>query len=812
MLPRYKLQLEKMNKPKDSPSKPRNAVGKFRKENIFFPASDPHEKKKRKREKFLAVVLALLFIGLTFLEVKLTRLSSTLPFVNSIFFFGILNINLIILGTLFWLIFRNIGKIFFEHRSRMLGASLKTKLVLAFLSFSIIPTLLLFLISSSYINSSFDKWFSIKVQNTLQASLDITNHYYKNTDRVAQHFAEHVSGQVSREFETRGFESVDLFLYSKPPKWIDEFLDRYRDMLALDAIEFYWGSLGERIISADSAPLNPDDNRSLWLVDETYPPISLDVLDRAFKGETVSTLHHIQNGDLFRSLIPVTVNDPRSPSQRSTIGVIAVNSYIPVSLVNKVDEISSVFNDYKDTNPLKYPIKSTYFIILIMITLVIIFVAIWIGLYIARELTVPVERLVQGAALVGQGKLDFEIEITGQDEISVLIQSFNRMTKDLNENRSRLTQVTEDLEKRKLELEAVLANIGTGVIVLDKNRRISSLNRAAAQLLDLDFHTTIGKDYHQVLNGDREKLTEIIDRAFNAEPGNSIPEVTQWNRKVNSAVRALAGIASPMRDDQQNWGVLAVVDDLTHLVKAQREVAWREVARRIAHEIKNPLTPIKLSAQRLQRRLGSLGGKDGDILRECTETIVQNTNELKDLVNEFSNFARLPEISPDRNDLNRVIDEVVALYSQAHPAIEFLTTLEKKLPQFDFDRDQIKRVIINLFNNAVSAITSASETATGKIEIETHFNSKLHICMLTIKDNGPGMQEQVREQVFEPYFSTKDEGTGLGLAIAKRIVNDHDGFIRVQSTPGNGTTFLIELPTAQKRRLNLPERPGSLDL
>jgi len=237
---------------------------------------------------------------------------------------------------------------------------------------------------------------------------------------------------------------------------------------------------------------------------------------------------------------------------------------------------------------------------------------------------------------------------------------------------------------------------------------------------------------------------------------------------------------------------------MTHLIKGQREVAWREVARRIAHEIKNPLTPIKLSAQRLKRRLGHYRGKDGALLKECTDTIVKHTDELKEMVNEFSNFARLPETSLAPNNLNQVVKEVISLFSQAHPIITFKMKTENRLPIFDFDRDQIKRVVMNLTDNAVSALGGQKTQRAAWVKVETHYNDQLQMAVIILEDNGPGMAEDVRSRVFEPYFSTKEDGTGLGLAIAKRIINDHDGYIRVHSTMGRGTQFLIELPTTLK--------------
>jgi two-component system nitrogen regulation sensor histidine kinase NtrY len=747
-----------------------------------FDTLDSREMRKRRREAIMIVLLSLLFLVLTLAEFRLTKVSSTLPFVNSIFFFGLLNINIVLLMALVWLVFRNIGKLWIERRNKVLGAKLKTKLVISFLAFSIIPTLVLFVISAMYINSSFDKWFSLKIQNTLQASLEITRTYYRNTAQTAMHFAEHLADGIGQ----RSHEGT-------PPGDLDSYLNSQRELLALDAAEFYSDPLEERIL-VQRSPIS-----SLTVA---YPRLSIDLLDQAFGGEHVSVIQHIGSGDLIRCLVPVHAN--ASLSQK-VVGVVVVDSYIPVSLVNKVDEIASVFDDYKDTNPLKYPMKTTYLVILLAITLIIIFVAIWIGLYMARELMVPVERLVYGAKEVGAGNLDISILPVGNDEITVLVESFNKMTQDLRENRESLVQTSADLEKRRLQLEAVLANIGAGVIAIDSDGMITTFNRAAQKLLQINAEQAVGRAYVEVLREGCGPLIEGIDRARTGHDGPG-PESIQWNFHAASeeAPKSLTAMATPLRETSKTWGIVLVIDDLTPIIKGQRETAWREVARRIAHEIKNPLTPIKLSAQRLQRRAGDYRGRDEALLKECTDTIIKHTDELKEMVNEFSNFARFPEISPAPNDLNLALGEVVRLYQQAHPQIHFKTEFEPKFPTFEFDRDQIKRVVINLLDNAVAALTGTSKPK--QVSVATHYNDQLQIAAIEVEDNGLGMAESVKERVFEPYFSTKDGGTGLGLAICKRIVNDHDGFIRVYSAVGEGTRFLIELPTSVRGGIDSSRR------
>jgi two-component system nitrogen regulation sensor histidine kinase NtrY len=737
-------------------------------ENREIPPLEPKERLKRKRERFAMLGLIILFLTLMLLEFRISRVSSTLPFVNSIFFFGLVNLNIIILILLLWLVLRNVGKLFIERRRKVLGSRLKTKLVVSFLSFSIIPTLLLFVISALYINTTFDKWFSVKIQNTLETALEITRIYYRGTDQNAAHFADHIAKGAATRLASGRMNREGL----------EKYLESQRDLLALDVVEFYSDPLEERVMTVRT--------NGEWQL--AAPVISLDLLDGAFAGNPGSVIHHAGNGDWVRALQPVRVS-----RSGSVLGAIVVSRYVPVTLVNKVDEVASVIQDYKDINPLKYPVKTAYFLILILITLVIIFVAIWIGLYMARELTVPVERLVKGAQMVGAGDLDTVIQSSGHDEIATLVESFNKMTKDLKENRERLTVATRDLERRKIQLEAILGNVGTGVISLDQDGKITTFNRAVSQLLEISPDRAIGRHYAEVLTGERVSLVGIFEKAMNSSASVRNPEVVQLNLKIGAASKSIAAIATSLPT-----GAVVVIDDMTSLVKGQREMAWREVARRIAHEIKNPLTPIKLSAQRLQRKLGDLTGKEGQLLRECTATIIQHTDELKEMVNEFSDFARMPEVTPTLNSLDESIRESLKLYQQAHPDLHFDYRPDASLPSFDFDRDQVKRVLINLFDNAISAV---KETAKPKIEIATQYHASLGMVAIDFRDNGPGMPEEVKSRVFEPYFSTKAGGTGLGLAIAKRIVSDHHGFIRVQSVPGEGTQFLIELPTAAKPKV-----------
>lgn len=723
-------------------------------------ALDPREVAKRHREKVLMLATAALFILTTYFEIRLSNLSNRLPFVNSIFFFGLINFNIILLMVLVFLIFRNIGKIFLERRRKLLGSRLKTKLVLAFLSFTIIPTIILFLISSLYINSSFDKWFSIKVQNTLQATLDITQTYYKNTNRIAQHLATQTANELREKYGISALHSPSL----------KRFVQRVIQTPTVDGVEVYSDPLEERMLASNHA-----DAASM------LPRLPLDVLNKAFAGDTVSLVQHMRGSDLIRAVAPIM--DSRTGKVH---GAVAITFVIPVSLVNKVDEISSVFQDYRDVNPLKYPMKSTYLIMLIMMTLLIMFVSIWIGLYLARELTVPLERLVTATRRVSEGNLDFEVINPGNDEIAHLTSSFNTMMSEIKRHRV-------ELEEKRAYVEAILNNVAGGVISVNKSGEIMTVNTAAEKILGFKAEDLLGKKIDQAFDGTSFPMPSLFQQAMaNAAEGRNVPLQKQFAFGSENSFYELMATASPF-----GGGVVFVLNDMSHLSKAQREAAWREVARRIAHEIKNPLTPIKLSAQRLQKKFASHPSSDAAVFRECTDTIIKNVDELRDMVNEFSAFARFPSANPAPHNLNEALRETVVLYEEAHRAVNFVFKPELRLPMVDFDRDQIKRAMINLLDNAVAALQGGvgeKRTLPKLVIVRTHYNEHLKIAAIEVEDNGPGMNETVRGRLFEPYFSTKTNGTGLGLAIVKRIISDHQGFIRVQSAPGEGTKFTIELP------------------
>ena len=346
-------------------------------------------------------------------------------------------------------------------------------------------------------------------------------------------------------------------------------------------------------------------------------------------------------------------------------------------------------------------------------------------------------------------------------------------------------------------MEVVLRDVGTGVIALDATGKVRTINRSAEKILGLQAEKILGKTLADLLQGEQLKLADELVQDVNRADNHSITR--QIKLKVRNDVLTLLVKMAILRDEEDRYlGMVVVLDDLTQLQKAQRAEAWREVARRIAHEIKNPLTPIQLSAQRLRKRYLNQFAQDGAIFDECTKTIITQVEELKNLVNEFSSFARMPAANPTPNNLNEIIRETMVLYEEGHKQIGFAFEPDEKIPVFSLDKEQMRRVMVNLLDNAVAAVDAvAGSDRSGQITIETHLDPLMNLARVEVADNGCGVLPEDKPLLFEPYFSTKSSGSGLGLAIVNTIIADHHGYIRVKDNAPWGTRFIIEIPIRQ---------------
>lgn len=729
-------------------------------EGLIESQGGPQEQRKRKREVFFVFLLSFIFIFLTWFEIRLFSTSQQLPFVHSIFFFGLVNFNIIVLLLLLFLIFRNVVKVFVERQSRIFGSSLKAKLVAAFVAFSFIPTVLMFVISVFYINSSFDRWFSVKMVGVLKSSLEVQNAYYFNAKKRNYHFAHQVALEIRK---IKGGPSLQRKI------------KMMRDQYALDAVEFYPSIFGERTssIANEDAIFN-------------VPPVSLEFLQKGIKAQVeASTIHQFGDGNLVRVIVPVIEG-------QESAGAVVVSSFVPLSLVSRMNDVSSAYEEFRDINPLEYPLKSIYLSVLFLMTLVILLAATWFGFHLARQLAVPLVQLGRATRRVVQGDYTpLEIK-TGSEEISSLITSFNQMTLDLATSNNHLRETLS-------YMEVVLRNVSAGVISVDKMNRITTINRLAADLLKIDPAKYVGRSVRDLLTLEYFRIFAELLRSMQENRVESLQKEITIN--VQEKEIPLLMTLSILKDEQgQDVGKVLVFDDLTLIVNAQRAAAWTEVARRIAHEIKNPLTPIRLSAERILRKFG--GQIQDPAFRESTEMIVKQVNHLKNLVNEFSQFSRLPQTRPVRGAIRKTIEEVLMIFRHSHVHARFEYTPGAEVPDFKFDPDQMRRVFVNLVDNSLAACQSSSPTIEPYIQFKTIYNPQVKVLKIQLTDNGPGIPQQDLPKVFEPYFSTKESGTGLGLAIVKKIIEDHNGQIRAYTNEPRGTKMIIELPVAEVDLLN----------
>lgn len=706
------------------------------------------EIRKRKREVSLVLLLALVFIGLTWFEIRLFSTSQQLPFVHSIFFFGLVNFNIIILLLLLFLIFRNVVKAFVEKRSKIYGSSLKAKLIVAFATFSFVPTLLMFVISVFYINSSFDKWFNVKMVSVLKSSLDVTNAYYFSAKKKNYHYAHQVAQNIKDISSDKELKRKMVLM---------------REIFSLDSVEYYPSLFGSRIVVQDP-------NQFLSQV----PAVSLELLQKGIKSKNeASTIHQYGEGNLVRAIVPIQGEGRR--------GAIVVSSYVPLSLTSKMNDVANAYEEFKESNPLESPLKSIYLIILFLITFVILLAATWFGFYLAKQLAIPLVQLGKATRRVSDGDYSLLNIKSGSDEINTLVESFNQMTVTLESS-------LKNLDQHSRYIEVILKNINAGVISVDQKGIITTINRRAATLLKIEPMRFIGRAVRDLLTLEYFRTFYDLFQTLRSHGLESIEK--EFIVQIEEEEKPLhINISLLKSEKEESLGVVVVFDDMSPIMNAQRAAAWADVARRIAHEIKNPLTPIRLSAERLERKFGSQ--IQDEAFKECTGMIIKQTEDLKNLVNEFSQFARLPKAQPVKSHLNEVILAALRLYKQSHESIEFVVNLDERLPDFKFDPEQLSRVMVNLIDNAIAA---TQHQPSPKIIIETVFNLEIRLVQIIVSDNGVGIPHKDRNKVFEPYMSTKESGTGLGLAIVKRIIEDHNGFIRAFPNEKQGTKMIIELP------------------
>lgn len=694
---------------------------------------------------------------------------------DNILIFALINVNVLLVLFVLFLVLRSLAELLFERRINRLGNKLKSKLIISFLSLSLIPTILLFFVALQFISTSMDYWFNESIENSLTESLKLAQSQLKEKE-----------------------EQVTLM-----SKGIDE---RLRDLDFSNYTAETISDTLENILSFN--PINGPDGLSLLTNDNNLeivvrgpqlrgtilPKPPADILERVRSGQGRETfIQELAPGDLVSCVAEIQLG-------KGNLGraILVTSLLVKSEQLAKMNSISKGIDGYRQLKHFKDPFKFWLLLILLIVTLLVVFAAIWFGLYISRGLTEPLEKLVLATRRVADGDLEFAMESNTGDEMGLLVESFNQMTFQLNSSNKRLAeahaalqQSSQESEQRRRYTEIILQNVSAGVISLDENGKITTINRFAEKLLNIDKSLFLGLRYNDVLP---PYQASIVD-GFIEELQTTGKMTVEQHLKLNVLGKTYSLLINFTRLEDEGdrpVGFVLVFDNLTKLEKMQRMAAWREVAKRIAHEIKNPLTPIQLSAQRLRRRYPEILKEENGIFDQCTDTIITQVDELKRLVSEFSQFARMPKVQKAQEDLVKLAKSTLFLYQEGHKNIAFTLRETEPVPIFSFDGEQIKRCLINLLDNAVAVLPDG-----GNIDIEISLDEEKENVFLKVYDNGPGISKENKLKMFEPYFSTKKTGTGLGLAIVSTIVADHNGYIRVHDNEPCGSVFVIELPLLQ---------------
>jgi two-component system nitrogen regulation sensor histidine kinase NtrY len=727
----------------------------------------PDDLRRRKREAVIIVLILIIVPLVTLAESQIIRFGTEIPVSNTILMFLLININLMLLILLIFLVVRNLVKLLYDRKRKVLGSMLRTRLVIGFITLTLAPSIILFFFSINFITNSFEFWFSVPVEKALENSLSVGHRLY-----------EYVEGN-NRFILSRVADQIQAQTLLKKKKALVDYVTTVQKNFHLYAVEVYAFN-SERL----TASVQEGQKES------SLSRVSADDLQETLKNHDVKTIFTpIENGELVRTIAAVTP-EKNIPDA----GCFIVLSFlIPPNLYENMQAITKGFEGYQQIKLLKNPIQVTYYITLSIVGLLVVFCAVWFGFHLAKTLTIPIKDLADGTRRVAEGDLDVEIEPAADDEIGLLVNSFNKMTRDLRASHNELeltAQMLKDrnveIEERRRYMEIVLKNVSAGVIALDANGDITSINMSAERMLHLNADDVLNNSYRRLLKGPEIKTVRTVMEQLSSSQDNSVDFPLRL--VIEGRPKSFLVNITDLKDEHgKSLGFVMVLDDLTELEKAQRLAAWREVARRIAHEVKNPLTPIALSAQRLNRKFSER--ISNQVFDECTDTIIDHVALLRNLVNEFSTFARFPTANLKPCELFPIIEETLALYREGHPNIDFRINKMDQIPKMNLDRQQIKQAMINLVDNAVAATRSQ-----GSITLTLSHDPILKRVRIEVADDGIGISDEDKTRLFEPNFSTKKAGMGLGLTIVSSIVTDHHGLISVQDNKPNGAKFVIELP------------------
>ena len=675
---------------------------------------------------------------------------------SAIAVFALIVVNLILVSIFILLIGRILVKLWLNKRKGLPGASFSIKLVSSVLLATTVPAIFLFFVSAGFVSKSVEVWFSERREAALKSVVDVAKEFTMLLENTSQLFCSSVVSDLKRE----GLIPLrkDKNSYWKV-KWI---LNNRVRQFGMKFAEIY-------------------------LSDGTKYATTLKKLKRLHRDIEIEKLvvnvlkdgepHGFYHKRYYCYLYPYVeggfvIFAAKKLSKKASAAIYGINK---------------TYQEYSSLKVIKDSIKNTYIAVLLMISALIIFSSSWYALQIAKGVTAPVEALINATKEVARGNLDVQLEVKGRDELGMLVAHFNRMIRELAVNRRKL-------EESKAFIETVVESIDTGIVSIDRNGRITTINSAARSILGIE-NNPVGKRYWEVFPKEQLKpLYAIIRKLIRSSKGvRQKGEITLY---VKGEPKHLLVGASTLFDSKGRWtGVVIVLEDITELVKAQRAQAWEEVARRLAHEIKNPLTPITLSAQRIKRKIrsGALSERDAESLSASADTIVRCAESISNMVSEFYRFARLPETKLAPEDIREVIREAVSLYRD-NKKIDFRLEFSENLPERTLlDREKMISVFVNLIDNAIHAMEGE-----GTVTIRADYREDENKIVIEVADTGCGVPDEYKDKLFLPYFSKRKGGTGLGLAIVDRIIADHNGYIRVRDNVPKGTVFVIEIPHRER--------------
>ncbi len=714
----------------------------------------------------LALFVLAFLISVVFLNPSSVGNQNFLWFLNLWAFVWALIFILVLILT--FILARNLILLFFEYQARYPGSRIKSKLVSTFVIFSLFPALIMFFVAFGLINENLTKWVSAPSEQLLESSSFIAVHYYQQLKESK------LAGAAALADKVVGGKAL-------PP-----------DLRLAD-----YGFSGIAIV-----------DRSGQIIYEQGALVSRQVLDaelsRVLEGHRIYAAQYGLNldpGMVDEGTVGVCIEGSEPQSEAALFASFRILESVRFH-ADRVREASEVYTGLKGTLA---SLRVHYFSILALTTLTVVFGFVWLGSYIAKKLTIPLEALAEASRELAGGNLDHRVSVRAVDELGILVRSFNRMAEQLKDSRSELEKANTQLrstnvrlEERRQYIETVLQNIATGVLTVDESEVIRTVNEAALKMLQTSRKEIINREIRSVT--DPRLYVEFSEMKKRARLYGTYRKQITFKLNDRRLFVAATVTANPV-SLQDEVEYLIVLDDLTELIRAEKFAAWQEVARRLAHEIRNPLTPIQLSAERIRKRFEKLAVEQprtaalaefGDVIEDATRIIVAESLMLKNLLVEFSRFARLPMCKPVEVNLHELIEKTLSLYDGRFRSLRLEKEFDNRIGEVKLDPEQMQRVFVNLIDNSMAALVEAEGERC--IGIRTAYNQSRGSVRVEVSDTGVGIAAEDYEHLFLPHFSTKQEGSGLGLAIVRQIVSEHNGFVRAEPNHPKGTRFIIEFP------------------